>query len=179
LEKTKNEQDNMINQIKSIFRASEPSSSDSNIKYFGSSRTIVRPPQALIQAYRPRFATHMPRKQTNTEIVTLDDSDSGNENSNDDSEIILNQEDQEKNTSKVTNTSDALKIENVFSGEEASKLDNLNPALAEVVFDSKEHSEDEIEDDDSDIEIIDMPAVIKKPRVLQEIMKELEEDSNS
>merc|ERR1712179_872878 len=104
LEKTKNEQDNMINQIKSIFRASEPSSSDSNIKYFGSSRTIVRPPQALIQAYRPRFATHMPRKQTNTEIVTLDD---------------------------------------------------------------------------SDIEIIDMPAVIKKPRVLQEIMKELEEDSNS
>jgi len=179
LEKTKNEQDNMINQIKSIFRASEPSSSDSNIKYFGSSRTIVRPPQALIQAYRPRFATHMPRKQTNTEIVTLDDSDSGNENSNDGSEIILNQEDQEKNTSKVSNTSDALKIENVFSGEEASKLDNLNPALAEVVFDSKEHSEDEIEDDDSDIEIIDMPAVIKKPRVLQEIMKELEEDSNS
>jgi len=181
LEKTKNEQDNMINQIKSIFRASEPSSSDSDIKYFGSrsSSTIVRPPQALIQVYRPRFATHMPRKQINTEIVILDDSDSANENSNDGCGIVLNQEDQEKHTRKVENTSDALRIENVFSGEEASKLDNLNPALAEVVFDSKEHSEEEIEDVDSDIEIIEMPAVIKKPRVLQEIIKELEKDPNS
>jgi len=168
LEKTKNEQDNMINQIKSIFKSSEPSSSDSDIKYFGSSRVASKPPQALIQVFRPRYATHMPRKPIKTEVVILDDSDG--EDSNDVSEA-----DQE-----LEKTNNDIKIENVFSGEEASKIDNLNPAFAEVVFDSKEHSEEEdTEDEDSDIEIIDMPAVIKKPRVLQEILKELEKDPNS
>jgi len=162
LEKTKTEQDNMINQIKSIFSASEPSSSD--IQYFGSSR-LPSPPQAMIQVCTPRYATHMPRKHTNAEVVTLDDSDE--ENSNDACGIVLNQEEEQVDTT--------LKIEKVFCGEEASKIDNLNPALAEVVFDSKEHSEDE----DSDIEILDMPAVSKKPRVLQEILKELKEDPNS
>ena len=118
----------------------------------------------------------MPRKQINTEIVILDDSDSENSN---DGDGTVKQEDQENNTPNIENTPNALKIETIFSGEEASKLDNLNPALAEVVFDSKEHSEDEIEDDDSDIEIIDMPAVIKKPRVLQDILQELKEDPKS
>ena len=36
-----------------------------------------------------------------------------------------------------------------------------------------------LDDDDSDIEIIDMPVANKKPRVLQEILKELQEDPNS
>ena len=63
--------------------------------------------------------------------------------------------------------------------EEASKIDNLNPALADVVFDSKEHSDENSDDDDSDIEIIDMPVANKKPRVLQEILKELQEDPYS
>ena len=36
LEKTKNDQDNMINQIQSIFSSPEPSSSDTDIQYFGS-----------------------------------------------------------------------------------------------------------------------------------------------
>jgi len=169
LEKTKNDQDNMINQIKSIFSSSEPSSSDTDIQYFGSHRGS-RPPQAMIQPYRPKYATHMPRKPINTEIVTLDDSDG--ENSNDTSGIVLNQEEEEP-------AETVLKIEKVFCGEEASKIDNLNPALADVVFDSKEHSDENADDDDSDIEIIDMPVVNKKPRVLQEILKELQEDSKS
>eukprot|EP00090_Calanus_glacialis_P002522 TRINITY_DN11897_c0_g1_i1.p1 TRINITY_DN11897_c0_g1~~TRINITY_DN11897_c0_g1_i1.p1 ORF type:complete len:565 (-),score=165.33 TRINITY_DN11897_c0_g1_i1:574-2217(-) len=168
LEKTKNDQVNMINQIKSIFSSSEPSSSDADIQYFGSQRGS-RPPQAMIQPYRPRYATHMPRKLINTEIVTLDDSDG--ENSNDTSGIVLNHEEEPVES--------VLKIEKVFCGEEASKIDNLNPALADVVFDSKEHSDENADDDDSDIEIIDMPVANKKPRVLQEILKELQEDPNS
>ena len=168
LEKTKNDQVNMINQIKSIFSSSEPSGSDTDIQYFGSQRGS-RPPQAMIQPYRPRYATHMPRKLINTEIVTLDDSDG--ENSNDTSGIVLNHEEEPVES--------VLKIEKVFCGEEASKIDNLNPALADVVFDSKEHSDENADDDDSDIEIIDMPVAHKKPRVLQEILKELQEDPNS
>eukprot|EP00090_Calanus_glacialis_P002525 TRINITY_DN11897_c0_g1_i4.p1 TRINITY_DN11897_c0_g1~~TRINITY_DN11897_c0_g1_i4.p1 ORF type:complete len:565 (-),score=166.37 TRINITY_DN11897_c0_g1_i4:574-2217(-) len=168
LEKTKNDQVNMINQIKSIFSSSEPSGSDTDIQYFGSQRGS-RPPQAMIQPYRPRYATHMPRKLINTEIVTLDDSDG--ENSNDTSGIVLNHEEEPVES--------VLKIEKVFCGEEASKIDNLNPALADVVFDSKEHSDENADDDDSDIEIIDMPVANKKPRVLQEILKELQEDPNS
>jgi len=169
LEKTKNDQQNMINQIKSIFSSCEPSSSDTDIQYFGSHKGS-KPPQAMIQPYRPRYATHMPRKLINTEIVTLDDSDG--ENSNDTSGIVLNQEEEEPGDT-------VLKIEKVFCGEEASKIDNLNPALADVVFDSKEHSDENADDDDSDIEIIDMPVANKKPRVLQEILKELQEDPNS
>ena len=156
LEKTKNDQDNMINQIKSIFSSSEPSSSDTDIQYFGSHK-VSRTPQAMIQPYRPRYATHMPRKLINTEIVTLDDSDG--ENSNDTSGIVLNQEEEEPASAETV-----WKIEKVFCGEEASRIDNLNPALADVVFDSKEHSDENADDDDSDIEIIDMPVVNKKPR---------------
>jgi len=170
LEKTKNNQDDMINQIKNIFSACEPSSSDTDIQYFGTSRGSRGPPQAVIQPYRPRYATHMPRKLLNTEIVTLDDSDG--ENSNDTSGIVLNQDEDIVDS--------PLKIEKVFCGEEASKIENLNPALADVVFDSKEHSDDDnADDDDSDIEIIDMPVVNKKPRVLQEILKELKGGPNS
>ena len=43
LEKTKNDQDNMINQIKSIFSSPEPSSSDTDIQYFGSHKVSRAP----------------------------------------------------------------------------------------------------------------------------------------
>ena len=199
LEMTKREQDMMINQIKSIFSSSEPTGSDKDIQYCGYQRVggsggsagVVRPPQAVIQPYRPRYATNMPRRPINTvvtivpdardaptEIVTLDDSDA--ENSNDTSGIVLNLEEDEPKES-------LLKIGKVFSGDEASKLDNdnsndpqpfTNPA--DVVFDSKEHSSDDNDsDDDSDIEIIDMPVNNKKAKVLQDILKELQEDPKS
>ena len=99
----------------------------------------------------------MPRKLINTEIVTLDDSDG--ENSNDTSGIVLNQKEEEPASAETV-----LKIEKVFCGEEAFRINNINPALADVVFDSKEHSDENADDDDSDIEIIDMPVVNKKPR---------------
>eukprot|EP00092_Neocalanus_flemingeri_P018536 GFUD01020072.1.p1 GENE.GFUD01020072.1~~GFUD01020072.1.p1 ORF type:complete len:536 (-),score=116.49 GFUD01020072.1:441-2048(-) len=178
LETTKRDQDMMINQIKSIFSSSEPTSSNKDIQYCGSRigvgvGGVVRPPQAVIRPYRPRYATHMPRRPINTgvtnvpdaptEIVTLDDSDA--ENSNDTSGIVLNQEE---------DGDGLLKIDQVFSGEEASKIDNLDPVHADV-FDSKDHSDDE--GDDSDIEIIDMPVTNKKAKVLQDILKELQGDS--
>merc|ERR1712096_43559 len=113
-----------------------------------------------------------------TEIVTLDDSDA--ESSNDTSGIVLNLEEDEPKES-------LLKIGKVFSGDEASKIDNDNsndPQMftnpADVVFDSKEHSSDDNDsDDDSDIEIIDMPVNNKKAKVLQDILKELQEDPKS
>ena len=96
LEKTKNNQDDLINQIKNIFSACEPSSRGSR-----------GPPQAVIQPYRPRYATHMPGKLLNTEIVTLDDSDG--ENSNDTTGIVLNQDEDIVDS--------PLKIEKVFCAE--------------------------------------------------------------
>jgi len=183
LESTKKDQEMMINQIKSIFSCSEPTCSDKEVKYCGSLSTIVggrRPPQAVIQPYKPRYASHMPRRPINyvdvanvpdknapTEIVTLDDSD--DEDSNDTSGIVLNGEDNESKEN-------LLKIDKVFSGNEASNLENINPGLADVVFDSREHSANE-SDDDSDIEILDMPVMNKKAKVLQDILKELQEDS--
>ena len=65
--------------------------------------------------------------------------------------IVLNQEEEEPASAETV-----LKIEKVFCGEEASRIGNLNPALADVVFDSKEHSDENADDDDSDIEKIDM-----------------------
>lgn len=182
LEMTKKDQDMMINQIKSIFSCSEPTSSVKDIKYCGSQSNSSggrRPPQAVIQPYKPRYASHMPRRPINntgvthvpdkdapTEIVTLDDSDT--ENSNDTSGIVLNDEENEPNEN-------LLKIDKVFSGKEASNFENIHPGLANAVFDSKEHSDNE-SDDDSDIEIIDMPVMNKKAKLLQDILKELQED---
>ena len=99
----------------------------------------------------------MPRKNTKPKIFTLADPDG--RNSNDTSGIVLNQEEEEPVSAETV-----WKIDKVFCGEEASRIDNLNPALADVVFDSNKHSDENADDDDSDIEIIDMPVVNKKLR---------------
>jgi len=178
LEMTKRDQDMMINQIKAIFSSSEPSTSNRDVVYGSTINRVQangRPPVVKVQPYIPRYATHMPRRPINnvqnvaTEIVTLDDSDS--ENSNDTSGIVLNQE-EEMNVDKV------LKVEKIISGEEAVKMDNGNHSES-ANGNVKEQSDNDADDDDSDIEIIDMPVINKKAKVLQDILKELQEDSKS
>ena len=161
----KREQDDMINQIKSIFREAP---SYSNIQH------IDQPP--LVSIFR-RYAIHMPRKRCiNTdqnhvpaEIVTLSDSEEENSDStcysgNKESAKSLNTEKSNSDRVEKEHISDLtvaidsdsdteepeesmFKIESVYSEASASKLNNPSQ---DIVFDSSSGNSD-IEDD-SDIE---------------------------
>merc|ERR1711915_108244 len=186
-EQKKREQDDMISQIKSIFKEAP---SYPNIEH------INQPPLASIF---PRYAIHMPRKRcintdqnhVQAEIVTLSDSEEEN------SDLICDTENKGSVESLSTEKSNSdgvekehisdltiavdcergepeesiLKIESVYSEASGSKLSNPSQ---DIIFDSSSGNS-EIEDD-SDIEIIEPPFINKKPKILKDSFSELLND---